>query len=77
MKTLKISTKSQADSVLVNSLFQAGGTLQTMRFDMGKYKADVSLLGREVQASDDVYAIYQISRRDGDGPYRALMCICK
>lgn len=77
MKTLKISTKSHADSVLVNSLFQSGGTLQTIRFDMGKYKPDVSLLGREVQASDDVYAIYQVSRRDGDGPYRALMCVCK
>lgn len=77
MKKLKIVTKSQADSVLVDSLFRAGGTLQTMRFDMGKYKADVSLIGREVQASDDVFAVYQVSRRDGDGPYRALMCVCK
>jgi hypothetical protein len=75
-KLIKIGTKSQADSVLVESLFKAGETLQTMRFDMGKYKAYVSLIGREVQCSDDVYAIYQVSRRDGDGPYRALMCVC-
>jgi hypothetical protein len=76
MKTIQVGTKSQADSVLVDSLFKAGGTLQTMRFDMGKYKADVSLIGREVQCSDDVYAVYQVSRRDTDGPYRALMCVC-
>ena len=76
MQTLKVGTKSQADSVLVNSLFKAGRTLQTMRLDMGKYRADVSLIGREVQCSDDVYAVYQVSRRDGDGPYRALMCVC-
>jgi len=76
MKTIKVGTKSQADSVLVNSLFRAGGTLQSMRFDMGKYKADVSLIGREVQCSDDVHAIYQVSRRNADGPYRALMCVC-
>ena len=76
MKTIKVGTKSQADSVLVNSLFKAGGTLQVMRFDLGKYKAEVSLVGREVQCSDDVYAIYQVSRRDGNGPYRALMCVC-
>ena len=77
MKTLKISTKSQADSVLVNSLFRAKETLQTMRFDMGKYKPDISLIGREIIVKDDIYAIYQVSRRDGDGPYRALMCVCK
>lgn len=77
MRTLKVGTKAQADSVLVNSLFNAGETLQIMRFDMGKYKADVSLIGREVQASGDVYAIYQVSRRDREGPYRALMCVCK
>ena len=76
MKTIKVGTKSQADSVLVESLFRAGGTLRTMRFDMGKYKADISLIGREVRCSDDVYAVYQVSRRDGDGPYRALMCVC-
>lgn len=76
MKTLQVTTKSKADSILVDSLFKPGGTLQTMRFDMGKYKADVSLIGREVSCSDDVYAIYQVSRRDCDGPYRALMCVC-
>ena len=77
MKTLKVGTKSQADGILIDSLFKAGGTLQAMRLDMGKYKADVSLIGREVQCSDDVHAIYQVSKRDSDGPYRALMCICK
>ena len=76
MKTLQVTTKSKADSVLVDSLFKPGGTLQTMRFDLGKYGADVSLLGREVYVSDDVYAIYQVSRRDDKGPYRALMCVC-
>ena len=77
MKTLTINTKSQAEKILVSSLFKAGNTLQVMRFDMGKYKADVSLLGREVKCSDDVHAIYQVTRRDSHGPYRALMCVCE
>lgn len=77
MKTLQIVTKAQANKILVESLFKAvnGKTLSTEKFDNGKYRPDVSLLGREIQAPDDVYAVYQVSRSDSDGKYRALMCV--
>lgn len=78
MKTLTIGTKRQADAVMVNSLFQPvnGRTLNAMKYDGGKYKAGVSFVGREVQVSDDVHALYMVSRRDSDGPYQQIMCIC-
>ncbi len=36
MKTLLIGTKSQADRILVDSLFSPGGTLTPERYDMGQ-----------------------------------------
>lgn len=77
MKTLKIGTKSQADKLVVESLFKPvnGKTLSVGRFDMGKYKPG-SYVGREITTCpDDVYAIYAASGRDSDGHYVKLMCV--
>ena len=77
MRKLTIGTKAQADRVLVDSLFKPvnGRTLRIMKFCNGKYKADTSFIGREVEASDEVYAVYQVKRKDADGPYTQLMAV--
>ncbi len=79
MKKLTIGTKAQADKVLVNSLFQpvSGRTLNTMKYDGGKYKPDQSYVGREVEVSDTVHALYVVKRRDSDGAYAQVMCVCE
>ena len=77
MKTLKIVTKSQADKILVNSLFAPvnGKTLNRGRYDSGKY-AVKDFIGREVNnAPDSVFAIYPVKRKDSHGAYVALYCI--
>jgi hypothetical protein len=75
---MKILTKRQADSEIVNSLFRAGGTLACLpkeRFDLGKYKE--SIIGRELH--EDVACRLRLAwaerRRDKDGPYYAIFCI--
>lgn len=79
MKTLTIGTKAQADKVLVNSLFQPvnGKTLNVSKYDGGKYKANTSFIGRAVEVSDDVHALYMVKRKDSDGAYQQIMCVCE
>ena len=76
MKTLKVISKAKADQILVNSLFEPvnGKTLNRMRYSSGKY-APGSYIGREIEVSDDVHALYQSKGRDADGPYVRIMCI--
>lgn len=77
MKALVIVKKSQADKMLVESLFKPinGKTLSRGRYDAGKY-AVKDFIGREVNnAPDSVYAIYPIKKRDSCGQYIALYCI--
>ena len=76
MKKISIITKRAADKMLVESLFQPvnGATLTRMRYDMGKYKPG-SYIGREVDCSENVRAIFPEARRDSDGPYVALFCL--
>ncbi len=77
MKTLTIVKKSQADKILVESLFKPvnGKTLNRGRYDSGKY-AVKDFIGREVNnAPDSVYAIYPVKRKDNSGDYIALYCI--
>lgn len=77
MKKLTIGTKRQADDVLVNSLFKPvnGKTLSVMKYDGGKYKAGTSFIGRVVETSDDVHALYVVQRRDAHGAYQQIMCV--
>ena len=78
MKTITITTKRKADALHVESLFKPvnGRTLIKERYDMGKYKAEVSLTGRTLDnCSDSVVAVWSEVRRDSNGPYRALFCL--
>ena len=79
MKTLTIGTKSQASKILVNSLFVGGGTLNDGVYCAGKYKCnpDLPYLGRQVSTSDDVMALYTVSKSDSHGRYVQIRCITK
>jgi hypothetical protein len=76
MKILKIGTKTQANKILLDSLFNPvnGKTLNKMKYCNGKYKPG-SFIGREIEVGDDVHALFTESRKDSDGPYVRLMCI--
>jgi hypothetical protein len=76
-KTIQVTTKGNADRMHVDSLFNPvnGKTLVKMRFDMGKYKAAASFVGRDVEVSENVVAVWSEAKRDQDGPYRALYCL--
>ena len=75
MKTLTVGTKSQADKVLVNSLFAPvnGSTLNKEKLCTGKYQA--SIKGRALEVSDHIHAVWAEKRRDSDGEYFALLCL--
>ena len=79
MKTIRIVTKAQANKVLVESLFKPvnGRTLNDMKYDGGKYKInpDVPYIGREVEVSDNIHALYIVRRKDAAGPYVQIRCI--
>ena len=81
MKKLKISTKMAANSVMVSSLFNPvnGRTLQDMKYDGGKYKVDpdIPYIGRTVEVGDNIHALYVVRRKDSDGPYVQIRCICE
>jgi hypothetical protein len=77
---MKILTKRQAESAILNSLFQAGGTLACLpkeRLDRGKYKD--TIFGKEVppHLKDRVHLVWAERRKDKDGPYFALFCISR
>jgi len=78
-KKLTIGTKAQADKIMVNSLFEPvnGKTLNRGKYCSGKYKAGVSFIGREIEVSDDVHALYMVQRKDADGPYQQIMYVGK
>ena len=77
---MKIVSKSQADKILVESLFRPGGTLNVEKFDNGKYKwygSAKHYIGKDVPDLKNVkiYAVYVERRQDASGPYAQLMCI--
>jgi hypothetical protein len=78
MKTLKIGTKTQADKILLDSLFNPvnGKTLNKTKYCNGKYKPG-SFIGREIEVGDNVHALFTESRKDSDGPYVRLMCVAE
>jgi hypothetical protein len=79
MKTLQITSKSKADKILIDSLFNPvnGKTLSVIKFDGGKYKVkpDKPYIGREVECDESIHAIYPVRRKDSDGGYIALHCV--
>ena len=74
-KTLKLTSKRKADKMLVDSLFSPGGTLTRFKYCTGKYKPGKFPVGREMEVSDDIQAIWAERRRDENGPYVALYCL--
>lgn len=75
---MKIVSKSQADKILVESLFRPGGTLNVEKFDNGKYKwygSAKHYIGKDVPDLKNVHAVYVERRQDASGPYAQLMCI--
>jgi hypothetical protein len=76
MKKLKIGTKTQANKILLDSLFNPvnGKTLNRMKYCTGKYKPG-SYIGRELEVSDGVHALFTESRKDSEGHYVRIMCI--
>ena len=47
---------------------------QIMRYDMGKYNAGQSFVGRDLKVAKHVLAVWPERRKDSDGPYIALFC---
>ena len=77
---MKIITKSAANKVLVNSLFEPinGKTLSVSKFDSGKYewKGNAkAYLGKEVPTLRGVHAVYVERRTDRNGAYAQIMCV--
>jgi hypothetical protein len=75
MKTIKLTTKRKADSLLVESLFNPSGTLTRAKYSSGKYKAGAFPAGREIEVSDHVKAVWSETRRDSCGSYSTLYCL--
>ena len=77
MKTIQITTKSQASSMQVESLFVPvnGRTLSKTKYCGGKYKLGAFPKGREIEVSENVHAVWSESRKDSDGSYSALYCL--
>jgi hypothetical protein len=77
MKTITITNKRNANSILLDSLFNPinGGTLNKARYDMGKYDPKVNFQGRKMQVEDHIYALWSENRRDKNGAYKAMFCL--
>jgi len=76
MKKLRIGTKAQADMLITQSLFVPvnGKTLSIERYSSGKY-APGKYVGKEIEVSNNVHALYAARGRDSDGPYVRIMCV--
>jgi hypothetical protein len=80
---MKTVTKSQADKILVDSLFRQTGSLTPIKFDSGKYKwlgsqrAHMKHSQDEIErkAGKDIEAVWFERRKDSDGVYCQVMCL--
>lgn len=78
-------TKSQADKILVKSLFESGGSLTAMKWDSGRYtwkgsqRAHMAASADELNSMADerIKAIWFERRKDSDGIYCQVMCLTK
>jgi len=76
MKKITITTKRQANTAMLDTLFQAKGTAtRKVRYDKGRYTGKASdYYGREVSVLDDVAAIWPETRKDKYEPYVVFWC---
>ena len=77
---MKIISKSKAEKLIVNSLFNPvnGHTLNKGKFDNGHYKwtgKAKDYANREVTDVNGVHAVYVECRKDSEGNYAQLMCV--
>lgn len=81
-----VMTKSEADKILVESLFDADGTLTPQNYDGGKYKwlgsqkAHIDRSKEEIEAFVarhwvEVRAVWFERRSDGEGVYCQVRCL--
>jgi hypothetical protein len=75
MQTLKVTSKRKADRMLIESLFNTGGTLTKIKLSGGKYKAGAFPIGREIEVGSHVKAVWSESRSDSHGKYSVLYCL--
>lgn len=75
MKTLKTTTKSKAERLMIDSLFTAGRTLHKEKLCAGKYRAGSFPAGTEIEVPDSVLAVWRETKRDESGPFAALYCL--
>lgn len=70
----KIKIISKKDASKVKQLFPH---LVCMKYDGGKYKwsgTSSEYIGREINKTSSVKAVWVERRQDSDGPYAQLMC---
>jgi hypothetical protein len=76
-KTVTVISKRKANAMLVDSLFNAGGTLTATKLCSGKYATGKFPVGREIEVSENIVAVWAENRKDSCGPYVSLYCLCK
>lgn len=79
---MNIISKKAAMDIQTDSLFSPvnGRTLNTAKFDNGKYEwkgSAKAYIGKECQDLRGVHAVYVERRQDSDGPYAQIMCVCE
>ena len=85
MKESIVTTKSKADKILVNSLFDASVSYSPVKYDIGKYKwlgsqkAHINAFSAELEAKAGAHikAIWFERRTDTYGAYCQIMCLTK
>jgi hypothetical protein len=84
---MKTITKRKADKLLVESLFNPGGSLTPIKYCTGKYnwlgsqKACIAHYGEKLKEQlakkDHVKAVWFERRTDSDGVYCQIMCLAQ
>ena len=70
---MKVLSKCEFNKLSVDSLFKGGRTItenKALPYCTGKY--DKSIIGSEIQVSDDVRAVFAVAKSDRNGTYYQL-----
>ena len=74
-RVIEIISKKTAEKMLLESLFKLGGTLTRVKYCGGKYKPESFPVGRKIEVSPDVVAVWAERRKDSFGSYIYLYCL--
>ena len=78
---MKILKKSEADAMLVASVFDRKGSLTPVKYDSGKYKwlgsqqAHIDASASELEKRGGAVAVWFERRADESGPYCQVMAL--